>query len=188
MPTLAPCPQQSWPERAIVLVTGIQAAGKSTIAQRLAERFSRSVHLRGDIYRRMVVNGGAEMSGAPSEEALAQLRLRYRLTATTAAAYFEAGFTVFAQDVILGAHLTEQVRAIRDRPLMIVVLTPQPAVIAEREAGRGKDAYGTWAIDELDTVLREQTPRLGLWLDTAGQSPAETVDEILRRAPSEAEV
>ncbi|MGH8604081.1 MAG: phosphotransferase, partial [Gammaproteobacteria bacterium] len=33
--------------RAIVLITGVQAAGKSTIAQMLAEQLPRSVHVRG---------------------------------------------------------------------------------------------------------------------------------------------
>jgi hypothetical protein len=37
----------SAPQQAIILVTGIQAAGKSTIAQMLAERLPRSVHVRG---------------------------------------------------------------------------------------------------------------------------------------------
>jgi uridine kinase len=47
----------SAPPQAIILITGIQAAGKSTIAQMLAERLPRSVHVRGDLFRRMVING-----------------------------------------------------------------------------------------------------------------------------------
>ncbi|WP_336081995.1 zeta toxin family protein [Nocardia sp. SSK8] len=49
-------------QQAIILVTGIQAAGKSAIAQLLAERLPRSVHLRGDLFRRMVINGRADMT------------------------------------------------------------------------------------------------------------------------------
>jgi len=37
-------------------------------------------------------------------------------------------------------------------------------------------------------VLRHDTPRLGLWLDTSSQTPAETADEILSRAWDEARV
>jgi len=37
---------------AVVLITGIQAAGKSTVAQELADRLPRSVHVRGDVFRR----------------------------------------------------------------------------------------------------------------------------------------
>jgi chloramphenicol 3-O-phosphotransferase len=172
--------------RAVVLITGIQAAGKSTVAQLLAERLPRSVHVRGDLFRRMVVNDRAEMTPGPTDEALRQLRLRYQLTATVSDAYFEAGFTVIAQDIILGDHLTEMTAMIRGRPLLIVVLAPQPNAVAAREAARGKTAYDTWAIGQLDDMLRNQTPRLGLWLDTSGQTAAETVDEILSRAWTEA--
>jgi chloramphenicol 3-O-phosphotransferase len=173
---------------AIVLVTGIQAAGKSTVAQALAERMPRSVHVRGDVFRRMVVAGRAEMTPDPSEEALRQLRLRYRLAADVSDAYFEAGFTVVTQDVILGDDLADMTALIRGRPLFVVVLAPSADAIAAREAARGKTAYGTWAVDELDDVLKHQTPRLGLWLDTTGQTPAETVDEILTRGSAEARI
>ncbi|GIF67265.1 hypothetical protein Ais01nite_53000 [Asanoa ishikariensis] len=174
--------------RAVILLTGIQAAGKSTVAQALAERLPRSAHVRGDVFRRMVVSGRAEMSPVPSAEALAQLRLRYRLAAQVSDAYFEAGLTVVTQDVILGESLGEMVGLIKSRPLLVVVLAPRPAAIAEREAGRGKVAYGTFAIEQLERVLRDETPRIGLWLDTSEQTVAETVDEILARAWTEAMV
>jgi len=171
---------------AIVLVTGIQAAGKSTIAQALAERLPRSVHVRGDVFRRMVVGGRAEMTPEPSDEAIQQLRLRYQLAAQVSDAYFDAGFTVITQDVILGEDLAEMTTLIRSRPLLVIVLAPQADTIAARENARGKTAYGTWAIHQLDDVLQHQTPRIGLWLDTSHQSPTETVDEILARGWAEA--
>lgn len=168
------------------MITGIQAAGKSAIAQLLAERLPMSVHVRGDVFRRMVINGRADTTPEGAGEALRQLRLRHQLTATVADAYFQAGFTVVAQDIILGDHLAEMTAMIRSRPLLVVVLAPKPDAVAAREAGRGKNAYGTWSVQQLDDLLRNETPRLGLWLDTSGQTPAETVDEILARACSEA--
>lgn len=75
---------------------------------------------------------------------------------------------------------------IRSRPLLVVVLAPRPEAIAAREAGRGKIAYDGWTVDRLDDVLRQRTPRLGLWLDTSDHTPTETVDEILARAWTEA--
>ncbi|MGQ0717997.1 MAG: AAA family ATPase [Pseudonocardiales bacterium] len=174
--------------RAIILITGIQAAGKSTIAQMLAERLPRSVHMRGDLFRRMMVNGRADMTPEPSREAVRQLRLRHQLTAMVSDTYFAAGFTVITQDVILGDHLTEMTAMIRNRPLLVVVLAPQPTTIATRETARGKVAYDMWTVERLDDVLRRQTPRLGLWLDTSGQTPTETVNEILTRAWAEARI
>jgi hypothetical protein len=49
--------------RAVMLITGIQAAGKSTVAQLLAERLPRPVHVRGDAFRRMAVDGRAAIQG-----------------------------------------------------------------------------------------------------------------------------
>ncbi|MFB7873903.1 AAA family ATPase [Nocardia sp. NPDC056064] len=175
-------------QQAIILVTGIQAAGKSTIAQLLAERLPRSVHLRGDLFRRMVINGRADMTPDPSGEAVRQLRLRHRLTALACDEYFREGFTVVAQDVVLGEHLSELAEAVRHRPLLVVVLAPSPAAIAAREAARGKDAYDEWTVEALDAGLRDHTPRLGLWLDTSEQTPEQTVEEILTRAWTEAAV
>jgi chloramphenicol 3-O-phosphotransferase len=172
----------------IVLVTGIQAAGKSTIAQLLAERLPQSVHVRGDAFRRMVVSGRAEMTPEPTAEAVRQLRLRYRLAAQVSDAYFDAGFTVVTQDVILGEHLPEMVSLIRRRPLLVVVLAPQASAVAAREAARGKDAYGTWAVNQLDDILRNGTPHLGLWLDTTAQTPEQTVNDIVVRGWAEARI
>jgi cytidylate kinase len=176
------------PPQAIILITGIQAAGKSTVAQMLAERLPQSVHIRGDLFRRMVINGRAEMTPDPSDEAVRQLRLRHRLTASACDEYFRNGFAVVVQDVILGSHLTEMIHMIQQRPLLVVVLAPQPDAVAAREATRSKNAYNRWTIDLLDHGLRTQTPRLGLWLDTSDQTPTETVNEILQRGWAEARI
>ncbi|MFE3170310.1 AAA family ATPase [Amycolatopsis sp. NPDC059090] len=179
----------------IFVVTGIQAAGKSTVAQALAERLPKSVHVRGDVFRRMVVNGRVEMGPAdPPAEAIRQLRLRYALAAQVADGYAEAGFTVVLQDIVLGEHLTEMVDALRTRPCYVVVLAPSAAVVeqrdAARQAARGKIAYqpGDTGIAGLDAYLREETPHVGLWLDTSELTVEETVDEILTRAEAEAVV
>lgn len=40
---------------ALIAITGIQAAGKTTAARRLAERFDRSVHVEAGARQRMIV-------------------------------------------------------------------------------------------------------------------------------------
>jgi cytidylate kinase len=162
----------------VIVITGIMAAGKSTVAQMLAERLPRSVHVRGDLFRRMIVSGRAQPTPAGSAEEESQLTLRYRLSAQAADSYAAAGFTAVVQDVILGDHLTAYARMIRTRPCHIVVLAPRPEVVAAREAGRPKIGYGDWTVGSLHEAL-EGTPRIGLWLDTSDQSPAETVEAIM---------
>ncbi|MGA5419611.1 AAA family ATPase [Streptomyces lavendulocolor] len=165
---------------AVVLVTGIMAAGKSTVAQALAERLPRAAHVRGDVFRRMIVSGRADMRPDAGEEALAQLRLRYRLSAATADAYADEGFTAVVQDVVLGSELAAYTRLVRTRPRYVVVLAPRPDVVAAREAGRGKSGYGGgWTPERLDRGLREETARIGLWLDTSELTVEATVDAIL---------
>ena len=165
----------------VVLVTGVMAAGKSTVAQALAERLPRAAHVRGDVFRRMIVSGREEYVPGATGEASAQLQLRYRLSAATADAYAEAGFTAVVQDVVLGEDLTAYAGLVRTRPLYVVVLAPDAATVAAREAGRTKTGYGdaTWTIPALDEALRASTPRVGLWLDTSRLTPAQTVDAIL---------
>lgn len=169
-------------EPAVFVLTGIQAAGKSTVAQALAERFPRSVHVHGDVYRRWIVGGAEQLTPDATDEAHRQLDLRHRLTAQACDSYWSDGFTVFAQDVILGAHLPLMTTRIAARPLYVVVLDPSPAAVAAREQGRGKVAYETWAIEQLAEGLHEQTPRIGLWLDTSELTVDETVRAILEQA------
>ena len=163
----------------LIVVTGIMAAGKSTVAQALAERFPRSVHVRGDHYRRSIVRGRHEMSPEPTAEALDQLRLRYRLAIATAEAYRRAGFTTVLQDVIIGPMLGEFVALVPHRPFSLIVLTPRAGEVAERERQRPKTGYVGFTPEQLDSVLQQTTPRLGYWLDSTGLSVEETVDLVL---------
>jgi len=177
-------------EHVVVLVTGISAAGKSTIGDLLARRFDRGVHVKGDVFRRMVVAGRAEITSDPSSEARDQLRLRYTLGAATGDAYFNAGFSVVVQDIVLGPWLRDYVGLIKSRPLCVVALAPRPDIVAAREASRSKSAYqaGFDTIAALDHALRVETPRIGLWLDTSEQTPRETADEIVARVWDEARI
>jgi len=172
----------TFPNPGILLITGIMASGKSTVAQRCAEKLPKSVHLRGDVFRRMIVNDRAEMEQDFTAAAFEQLRLRYRLAANSAELYCQAGFTVVYQDIIIGAVLKEVVDMLKDWPLHVVVLCPSPDIVAQREAGREKMGYTTWTPQDLDDALRNETPKIGLWLDTSALSVEETVEAIFARA------
>ena len=116
------------------LITGVMASGKSTTAQALAQALPRCVHLRGDLFRRMIVTGREEMADPPTEEALRQLHLRFRLAAQAARGYWEAGFSVVLQDNYYGPALEEMASLLRGIPLRLVVLCPSVETVRAREA------------------------------------------------------
>jgi len=167
------------PGSAVVLITGVMAAGKSTVADLLARRLPRAAHVRGDLFRRMMVSGREELRPEETAEARAQLDLRYRLSALVADEYARDGWTAIVQDVVLGDDLPRYAARVRTRPLYVIVLAPSAAAVRGREVERSKTGYGRWAVDGPDRVLREETPCIGLWLDTSGQTPDETVSAIL---------
>lgn len=171
-----------FPLGSVVLITGIMGSGKSTIAQLLAQRLPRAVHVHGDAFRRMIVSGRSDMVPSADAEALTQLQLRYDLAALVADRYAEAGFTAVYQDIVLGEDLKRLADRIRSRPRFMVVLAPSPEAVLGRAESRPKvSGYGDWTVEDLDEQLR-LSPRIGLWLDTSEQTPEETVDEVWRRA------
>lgn len=163
----------------LIVVTGIMAAGKSTVAQALAERFPKSAHVRGDHYRRSIVRGRHEMSPEPTAEALDQLRLRYRMAISAAESYRQAGFTTVLQDIVIGPMLEEFIDLVPHRPISLVVLTPRPSEVARREQHRSKTGYVGFTPEQLDSVLHASTPRLGYWLDSTDLTLEDTVDSVL---------
>ncbi len=162
----------------IYLVTGVMAAGKSTVSALFAARLSRAVHLRGDAFRKMIVSGRAEMSENASEEALSQLYLRYRISAQVAGEYLRAGFDVVLQDNYYGQALTDMLNLLDGLPVRVVVLCPDVETVKRREAERGKVGYSSFGVEPLYEMFLRETPRIGYWIDSSNQTPQETVDAI----------
>jgi hypothetical protein len=169
-----------------VLVTGVQASGKSVVGRLLAGRFDRAAFIDGDTVWKFIVAGAEDMGPDPSPDALRQLELRYRNTAMLATAYRDAGFTAVCADNVYGLDITRYADWL-GRPAAVVVLRPSVEAVVERYGERGGAAYRGWdeagiatAVRQFDTWLASATPA-GLWLDTTQLSPAETVDAILSR-------
>ena len=180
-------------EGGVWLITGAQASGKSTVADVLARRFDRGVHVHGGQFYRWAVRGWVHFDDLEHpEEARRLLDLRYRLSAMAADEYARAGFSCVVQDNIYGDDVVRWIDSVVARPLFLVVLRPPVEVVAAREAARqqatGKVAYrGAFTPAENDAHVATTPHGLGLWLDTSLQSPEETVTEILHRQ-SEARV
>ena len=162
----------------IFLITGLMASGKSTISEMLASTLKPSVHLRGDIFRKMIITGRADMSEHPSAEAVNQLHLRYLLTAECAKKYFDNGFTVIIQDNYYCSELPYMLELLKGYPVHTIVLCPNVSAIRDREAQRNKKGYTGFEIEPLYHTFMSETPRIGLWIDSSTQTPQQTVDCI----------
>jgi adenylylsulfate kinase-like enzyme len=172
---------------AVWLVTGAQASGKSTVADLLARRFERGVHVRGGEFYRWAVQGWVHVDDRDQREARRLLDLRYDLSSTVADKYAAAGFTTIVQDNIYGVDVERWLDRIQATPKHLVVLRSSLAVIEARDAERqrtlGKIAYrGDFTPVVNDMHVASTNAQLGLWLDTSEQTADETVSEILDRA------
>jgi predicted kinase len=175
----------------IIVVTGIQAAGKSTVARRLAQRFARGVHIEADVLHRMIVAGSEWIKepGEPEGEADRQLRLRLKNMCLLGLSFREAGFSVVLDDIIIGERWIQLQEALQSVPFSLIVLAPRPEIVSrQRDPQREKPTLGeTWAT-YLDEALRRTMSGVGLWIDNSAQTPEETVNQILENLASQGQI
>jgi chloramphenicol 3-O-phosphotransferase len=180
------------PRTAIIVISGTQGAGKTTVAQRLAGRFERAAHISADTLQKMIVSGREWPQAhqrdvntpAGEDEAIPQLRLRLRNMCLLGRSFYEAGFTAILDDIIVGDRLAHLREELADLDFLFVLLVPNITTVRDRERQRGTELWREW--EWLTESIQQTTERVGLWLDTSHQTPEETVDEIMRRIWTEA--
>ena len=164
----------------IVVISGTQGAGKSTVARLLAGQFERGAWVSSDALQRMIVSGGRWPEGADmSADAASQLRLRLHNACLLARSFVAAGITAVVDDIVIGERVDQLLEELAGEPFVFVMLLPSAEVVRERERSRGTELWREW--EWLDGVIREQTRRIGLWLDTSEMTAEETVEAILAR-------
>ena len=173
------------PPGRLVLVTGAQAAGKTTVARAVAARLPRAVHVDGAAIHAMVVTGEVPLTLPAPPEAVEQLFLRWLGSIAVAETYQRAGFDAVISDTVFGDFLEDFLDFVSPAPLHLVVLNPSAETLRAREAGRGtsgtNEADEAVPVDALHDAVDRDTRRVGLWLDTSIQDVTETVEVVLSR-------
>jgi predicted kinase len=170
----------------IYVVSGMQGAGKTTVAVLLARRFARGAHIEADALQKMIVSGRRWPEGRGDEmsaEAIGQLRLRLHNACLLARSFVECGITAVVDDIVIGSRVDDMVESMAGAAFNFVMLTPRPDVVRAREAARGTQLYIEYGW--MDDEIRSGTRRLGRWIDNSDQTAEETVDEIMLRTSSE---
>jgi predicted kinase len=170
------------PKPVVIVLTGVQAAGKSTVGALLAQRFERGVHIEADVLQQMIVSGAewAKEPGEPTGEPARQLRLRLKNMCFLAKSFHAAGFNVVMNDIIMGERWQHLQEELADVPFSLVVLAPNRETVQQRDLARAKATLGeTWAV-YLDNALRDTMNGVGLWVDNSLQTPLETVTHVLQ--------
>jgi chloramphenicol 3-O-phosphotransferase len=152
----------------VLILTGPPSAGKSTVAQALAERYDRVAHVEVDVLRHFVTPTGYVHPWGPPEAWQRQEALAVRNACVLAANFLAERLAVIIDDVVIGA---DELKAYMEgltatgAALHYVRLLPSLAACLERNAGRRE---GRMSAERVETVWRQ--------FEAAGEIGGATID------------
>src|SRR6266498_4185545 len=180
------------PRPAIVLISGIPGAGKTTVSKLVASEIPYSALIDGDAIHDLVLNGRVYLAArkkvlSPSkpndekDEVAKQFALRDRNIASLADNLAAAGFVVILDDVfVVKWRLNRFLGYVRMRPVFMVTLDAAKDMAEARDAARSeKTVFPTWS--HLYEQLHSKMAGIGCWIESSSQTPEETATELLSR-------
>lgn len=173
-----------------VIVSGMPAAGKSTITELAARLLPRAAQLKADDVNRLVLSGRVGYLCQPADEALRQAELCNRNLCSMANNFVDYGFTVLMDQLVeTRAELDFLIDLMAPRPVRLVTLAPGPDICRRRNTMRdAEDQFDYDGYDELHENMRRSFSGIGWWFDTSALTPDETAHRLVHEATHRATV
>jgi predicted kinase len=167
----------------MIFITGGPASGKSTIAQAVARRLDKRVHIRVDQLREMVIAGLAMPTGTWTADATQQFRLARTAAIQMARTYADAGFAAIIDDVCIPEHFAQDYAALpAQETVRRILLKPTQQALLDRLAKRNAPfdqflaGFAPWVYACMDAI-----PQAGwIVLDSSNWTIEETIEQVVR--------
>ena len=171
-----------------VIVSGMPAAGKSTVTARAARLLPRAAQVKGDAVNQMILGGRVWFMGEPRDEARRQDELCNRNMCALAGNFVDFGFTVFMDTVVADrAELDFLLTLLSPRPVRLVTLAPGVEVCRHRNATREPgERFEFGGYQQLEADMKRELGEVGWWFDTSALTPAQTAEQLVREAAERA--
>lgn len=165
----------------LILITGPPAAGKTTVANRLAKRFAKAIVIDENELR-LMIRKGFEAPRKKTREAKKQIRLVTQAAIFLAKLYSNAGFTVILTDVVISTkHLQQYAKPLRSNGFAAFGLLPNLATLRKRDRQRPKLEQMGSRVQELYRTCQKRKTNKIEWIDSTRQTPSQTVEKILAK-------